>query len=201
MRVFLLPGGFRLLYSHNCQFGQSQWHAATRTTATALSHAFPALAKLKLPEESHVTLVNEGIVEEIMLPPLHMVHATLPGMRAQRAGAIVVVATDRYAAGTVADNDDDEWARVLNINVIGIGIDSPSNIAEFTTRLKISYPIYVAGMSGTELSRQFGLAVDPTALISEITVGQQQRVDLVEVLRHELRQHRNPPECRAAAGR
>lgn len=43
-----------------------------------------------------------------------------------------------------------------NINVIGIGIDSPSNIAEFSTRLKISYPLYVAGMSGTELSRQFG---------------------------------------------
>ncbi len=62
------PGGYRLLYSHNCQFGQSQWHTATRTTATALSHAFPALAALKLPEESHVTLVNEGIVEEIMLP-------------------------------------------------------------------------------------------------------------------------------------
>lgn len=33
-------------------------------------------------------------IEEIMLPPLHMVHATLPGMRAQRAGAIVVVASD-----------------------------------------------------------------------------------------------------------
>ena len=43
-----------------------------------------------------------------------------------------------------------------NINVIGIGIDSPANIAEFATRLKISYPLYVAGMSGTELSRQFG---------------------------------------------
>ena len=43
-----------------------------------------------------------------------------------------------------------------NINVIGIGIDSPTNIAEFATRLKISYPLYVAGLSGTELSRQFG---------------------------------------------
>ncbi len=42
------------------------------------------------------------------------------------------------------------------INVIGIGIDSPSNIAEFAARLKISYPLYVAGMSGTDLSRQFG---------------------------------------------
>ncbi len=42
------------------------------------------------------------------------------------------------------------------INVIGIGIDSPSNIAEFASKLKISYPLYVAGMSGTDLSRQFG---------------------------------------------
>ena len=43
-----------------------------------------------------------------------------------------------------------------HINVIGIGIDSPANIAEFAVRLKISYPLYVAGMSGTELARQFG---------------------------------------------
>ncbi len=43
-----------------------------------------------------------------------------------------------------------------NLQIIGIGIDSPSNIAQFTQRLKISYPIYVAGMSGTDLSRQLG---------------------------------------------
>ena len=42
------------------------------------------------------------------------------------------------------------------IQVIGIGIDSPSNIAEFTQKVQVAYPIYVAGMSGTELSRQFG---------------------------------------------
>jgi thiol-disulfide isomerase/thioredoxin len=41
-------------------------------------------------------------------------------------------------------------------NVIGIGIDSPSNIAEFASKFKIAYPLYVAGMSGTDLSRQFG---------------------------------------------
>lgn len=45
-----------------------------------------------------------------------------------------------------------------NINVIGIGIDSPSNIALFAEKFKISYPLYVAGMSGTELARQFGNA-------------------------------------------
>lgn len=43
-----------------------------------------------------------------------------------------------------------------NINIIGIGIDSPTNIAEFTSKFKISYPIYVAGISGTELSRKLG---------------------------------------------
>ncbi|MFL6674062.1 MAG: TlpA family protein disulfide reductase [Massilia sp.] len=41
-------------------------------------------------------------------------------------------------------------------NVIGIGIDSPSNIAQFAAKYKISYPLYVAGMGGTELSRGFG---------------------------------------------
>jgi thiol-disulfide isomerase/thioredoxin len=43
-----------------------------------------------------------------------------------------------------------------NIHVIGIGIDSPANIAQFADKFKISYPLYVAGMSGTDLSRQFG---------------------------------------------
>ena len=43
-----------------------------------------------------------------------------------------------------------------NIHVIGIGIDSPTNIAEFAAKVKVSYPLYVAGMDGTELSREFG---------------------------------------------
>jgi thiol-disulfide isomerase/thioredoxin len=44
------------------------------------------------------------------------------------------------------------------VNIIGIGIDSPANIAEFATKFKIGYPLYVAGMSGTDLARQFGNA-------------------------------------------
>jgi thiol-disulfide isomerase/thioredoxin len=43
-----------------------------------------------------------------------------------------------------------------DVAVIGIGIDSPTNIAQFASKFKISYPLYVAGMSGTDLSRQFG---------------------------------------------
>src|SRR4051812_43504381 len=42
------------------------------------------------------------------------------------------------------------------IHVIGIGIDSPTNIAQFAEKFKISYPLYVAGMGGTDLSREFG---------------------------------------------
>jgi thiol-disulfide isomerase/thioredoxin len=53
----------------------------------------------------------------------------------------------------------DQLAREVgskNIHVIGIGIDSPTNIVQFADKFKISYPLYVAGMSGTELSRKFG---------------------------------------------
>lgn len=42
------------------------------------------------------------------------------------------------------------------IQILGIGIDSPSNIAEFSEKHKIAYPLYVAGMSGTDLARRFG---------------------------------------------
>ena len=42
------------------------------------------------------------------------------------------------------------------LQVIGIGIDSPSNIAAFSDKYKITYPVLVGGMSGTDLSRQLG---------------------------------------------
>lgn len=43
-----------------------------------------------------------------------------------------------------------------NIQIIGIGIDTAANIAEFSSKLNISYPLYVAGMGGTDLFRLFG---------------------------------------------
>jgi thiol-disulfide isomerase/thioredoxin len=42
------------------------------------------------------------------------------------------------------------------IRIVGIGIDSPGNIADFAAKQKIAYPLLVAGMGGTELSRQLG---------------------------------------------
>jgi thiol-disulfide isomerase/thioredoxin len=44
----------------------------------------------------------------------------------------------------------------VGIQILGIGIDSAANIAEFAAKYKISYPLYVGGANGTELSRQFG---------------------------------------------
>ena len=42
------------------------------------------------------------------------------------------------------------------VTVLGIGIDSPSNIVEFGNRLKITYPLVVGGLNATDLSRNFG---------------------------------------------
>jgi thiol-disulfide isomerase/thioredoxin len=42
------------------------------------------------------------------------------------------------------------------VQIIGIGIDSPSNIAEFASKYKIGYPIYTAGIDATALAKQLG---------------------------------------------
>lgn len=42
------------------------------------------------------------------------------------------------------------------IQILGIGIDSPSNIAEFAAKYKITYPLYNGGMDGTALSHDLG---------------------------------------------
>jgi len=60
-------GGLRLLYSHNCVFGLSQMHDADKNSMGTLAHVFPALASLKQSDDEKVSLVNEGIVEEVLL--------------------------------------------------------------------------------------------------------------------------------------
>jgi len=42
------------------------------------------------------------------------------------------------------------------ISFIGIGIDSPDALGEFAQKYKISYPLFVGGMSGTQLSTDLG---------------------------------------------
>ena len=64
-------GGYRILYSHNCQFGLSQAGGTgivDPTLLLTLTKVFPPLAALKESDEERVELVNEGIVEEVLLP-------------------------------------------------------------------------------------------------------------------------------------
>jgi hypothetical protein len=61
-------GGYRILYSHNCQFGISQVHDADKFSMATLAKILPILATMKRSDEEHVSLVNEGIVEEVLLP-------------------------------------------------------------------------------------------------------------------------------------
>jgi hypothetical protein len=65
-------GGYRLLYSHNCQFALSQVHEGDRLAMSTLARVFPALAVLKKSNEERIRLVNEGIVEELLLPLGHL---------------------------------------------------------------------------------------------------------------------------------
>ncbi len=61
-------GGYRILYSHNCQFGLSQMHDADKASLATLVKVFPALAAIKKSDDEHISLVNGGIVEEVLLP-------------------------------------------------------------------------------------------------------------------------------------
>jgi len=61
-------GGYRILYSHNCQFGLSQMHDADRTSMAMLVRVFPGLKAIQKSPDEQIVLVNEGIVEEVLLP-------------------------------------------------------------------------------------------------------------------------------------
>ena len=61
-------GGYRILYSHNCQFGVSQMHEADQTSIATLVKVFPALGAMQKASDERIGLVNGGIVEEVLLP-------------------------------------------------------------------------------------------------------------------------------------
>jgi hypothetical protein len=60
--------GYRLLYSHNCQFGLSQMHEGDKTSMSTVTRVLPALNVIKKSDDERISLVNEGIVEEVLLP-------------------------------------------------------------------------------------------------------------------------------------
>jgi thiol-disulfide isomerase/thioredoxin len=65
--------------------------------------------------------------------------------------------------------------RPLGLQVLGIGVDSQKNIAEFQSKLKVDYPLVAAGAAGVEILRQFG---NPSgALPFTVLVGKESRIE------------------------
>ncbi len=61
------PGGFRLLFSHNCIFPVSSVHEGDRTNLRVIAKALPAIAGLVGDLEERVELVNSTLVEEVLM--------------------------------------------------------------------------------------------------------------------------------------
>jgi hypothetical protein len=59
-------GGYRLLFSHNVEFGLSQAPEGDRTSIPMLTRIFPCLASLLKADTGRVELVNHTIVEEVL---------------------------------------------------------------------------------------------------------------------------------------
>jgi hypothetical protein len=61
-------GGYRILFSHNCQFNLSQARKPDRIDMGTLAAIFPALRRLGITDDERILIVNEGTVEEVLLP-------------------------------------------------------------------------------------------------------------------------------------
>jgi hypothetical protein len=59
-------GGFRLLFSHNAEFGLSQVQEAERASMSTYVRLFPCLAALRTSAHDTIDLVNQTIVEEVL---------------------------------------------------------------------------------------------------------------------------------------
>jgi hypothetical protein len=60
-------GGFRLLFSHNAEFGLSQLPEKERSSLATYVRLFPCLAPLKRSRAERLDLVNQMIVEEVLV--------------------------------------------------------------------------------------------------------------------------------------
>lgn len=82
-----------------------------------------------------------------------------------------------------------------NLQIVGIGIDSRTNILDFANKHQISYPLLVGGMEGTTVSKQFGndtgglpftVLITPDGTVHKTYMGrldmQKVRADLLPLL-------------------
>lgn len=61
-----------------------------------------------------------------------------------------------------------------NIKVIGLAVDSPSNVREFLSKRSFSYPLLVTGGAGSELAKKLGNSVE--ALPYTVMIDENSRV-------------------------
>jgi hypothetical protein len=59
-------GGYRMLFSHNVEFGLSQAPEGDRTSVTTLTEIFPCLKPILNAGDRRIDLVNHTIVEEVL---------------------------------------------------------------------------------------------------------------------------------------
>jgi thiol-disulfide isomerase/thioredoxin len=67
------------------------------------------------------------------------------------------------------------------VNFVGIAVDTPQNVQGFLARVKVDYPLVVAGFGGGDLARQFGdaqgalpftVVIDANGKVRSTTLGQ-----------------------------
>jgi hypothetical protein len=61
-------GGYRTLYSHNCQFGVSQVRERDRMAMATVARVLPAMGALRKSKDERIHFVNEVWVEELLFP-------------------------------------------------------------------------------------------------------------------------------------
>ena len=85
--------------------------------------------------------------------------------------------------------------RGRGLQVIGIGIDSASNIGQFSLKTPMGYPLLVAGNSGLQLVRRLGntagalpftVVVARDGSVAWRTLGRFKTADLREAILHVL---------------
>jgi thiol-disulfide isomerase/thioredoxin len=136
--------------------------AAVALAAVAIGAAVGLNRKTPVPAaEAPIPLtVPEGAVSQLYAQSMNDAKGAPQALSQWKGKALVVNFWAPWCAPCVQEMP--ELAQLAadnagkNIQVIGIGIDSPTNIAQFADKFKIPYPLYVAGMSGTDLSRKFG---------------------------------------------
>ncbi len=102
---------------------------------------------------------SSGAAEQFYRQTLQDATGTTLSMDAHRGKVVVVNFWATWCVPCVQEIPAFSKANTAaagKVAFIGLGIDSPDNIAAFAARFKPSYPLVNAGAAGTDLARAFG---------------------------------------------